>query len=45
MHLGLFTDSVEDLALEAALDLAQRIGVTGIEIATGGVSRQAQVTS
>jgi len=40
MHLGLFTDSVENLTLEAALDLAQRIGVTGIEIATGGVSRR-----
>ena len=39
MHLGLFTDSVEALPLDAALDLAQRIGVTGIEIATGGVSR------
>ena len=39
MHLGLFTDSVEAMPLEAALDLAQRIGVAGIEIATGGVSR------
>src|SRR5436190_11137278 len=39
MHLGLFTDSVETLTLDAALDLGQRIGVTGIEIATGGVSR------
>jgi sugar phosphate isomerase/epimerase len=28
------------MKLEAALDLAQRIGVAGIEIATGGVSRQ-----
>jgi sugar phosphate isomerase/epimerase len=39
MHLGLFTDSVETMTLDAALDLAGRIGVTGIEIATGGVSR------
>jgi sugar phosphate isomerase/epimerase len=39
VYLGLFTDSVEALSLELALDLAARIGVSGIEIATGGVSR------
>jgi sugar phosphate isomerase/epimerase len=35
----MFTDSVETISLEKALDLAARIGVSGIEIATGGVSR------
>ncbi len=38
MELGLYTDSVKHLAFESALDLAARIGATGIEIATGGQS-------
>lgn len=38
MDLGLYTDSVSDLSLEAALDLAAEIGATGIEIAAGGQS-------
>ena len=38
MHLGLYTDSVPQLSLSEALDLAVRIGATGIEIATGGQS-------
>ena len=38
MELGLYTDSVPQLSLEAALDLAASIGATGIEIATGGQS-------
>jgi len=38
LGLGLYTDSVKDLSFEAALDLAARIGATGIEIATGGQS-------
>jgi sugar phosphate isomerase/epimerase len=39
MDLGLFTDSVEALPFEDALDLAVAVGATAIEIATGGVSR------
>ncbi len=39
LELGLYTDSLEDLGLEEALDVAARIGATGIEIATGGQSR------
>ena len=38
MELGLYTDSVEKLSFEAALDLAARIGARGIEIAGGGQS-------
>ncbi len=38
MELGLYTDSVKHLPFEAALDLAARVGATGIEIATGGQS-------
>lgn len=38
MELGLYTDSVKQLSFESALDLAARIGATGIEIATGGQS-------
>jgi sugar phosphate isomerase/epimerase len=38
LELGLYTDSVKELAFEAALDLAARVGATGIEIATGGQS-------
>lgn len=34
----MYTDSVKHLAFESALDLAARIGATGIEIATGGQS-------
>jgi len=38
VELGLYTDSVPGHTLEAALDLAARVGATGIEIATGGQS-------
>jgi len=38
VELGLYTDSVKHLTFDAALDLAARIGATGIEIATGGQS-------
>ena len=38
LELGLYTDSVQDHPFESALDLAARIGATGIEIATGGQS-------
>jgi sugar phosphate isomerase/epimerase len=38
VELGLYTDSVPGHAFEAALDLAARVGATGIEIATGGQS-------
>lgn len=38
MHLGLYTDSVPAMSLPEALDLAVRIGATGIEISTGGQS-------
>jgi sugar phosphate isomerase/epimerase len=38
LELGLYTDSVKDQGFESALDLAARIGATGIEIATGGQS-------
>lgn len=38
LELGLYTDSVRELSFETALDLAARIGATGIEIATGGQS-------
>jgi len=38
MELGLFTDSVDKLSLTEALDLAARIGATGIELAMGGQS-------
>jgi sugar phosphate isomerase/epimerase len=34
----MYTDSVKDRSFESALDLAARIGATGIEIATGGQS-------
>lgn len=38
LELGLYTDSLGHLGLEAALDIAAEIGATGIEIATGGQS-------
>lgn len=38
MELCLYTDSVERLSLEAALDLAAATGCTAIEIAAGGQS-------
>ena len=38
LALGLYTDSLAHLGLEDALDVAARIGATGIEIATGGQS-------
>jgi sugar phosphate isomerase/epimerase len=38
MELGLFTDSVDKLSLTDALDLAAKIGATGIELAMGGQS-------
>ncbi len=38
LELGLYTDSLKDLGFEEALDVAARIGATGIEIATGGQS-------
>lgn len=38
MELGLYTDSLPEHTLEAALDVAARIGATAIEIATGGQS-------
>jgi len=38
VELGLYTDSVKDESFEGALDLAARVGATGIEIATGGQS-------
>jgi len=38
LELGLYTDSLKHLGYEAALDVAARIGATGIEIATGGQS-------
>ena len=38
LELGLYTDSLQHLGFEAALDVAAEIGATGIEIATGGQS-------
>jgi sugar phosphate isomerase/epimerase len=38
MELGLYTDSLPDHTFEGALDVAARVGATGIEIATGGQS-------
>jgi len=38
MELGLHTDSVPELSLEQALDLAADIGATAIELAAGGQS-------
>jgi sugar phosphate isomerase/epimerase len=38
MELGLYTDSLPDHSFEEALDVAARVGATGIEIATGGQS-------
>ena len=38
MHLGLYTDSAPHASLPEALDLAVRIGATGIELSTGGQS-------
>jgi sugar phosphate isomerase/epimerase len=38
MELCLYTDSVPDLTLEQALDLAASVGCASIEIATGGQS-------
>ncbi|MFL5757824.1 MAG: sugar phosphate isomerase/epimerase family protein [Chloroflexota bacterium] len=39
LRLGLYTDSVEFVPLDDALDLAAAIGVHDVEIATGGQSR------
>jgi sugar phosphate isomerase/epimerase len=38
MELGLYTDSLGQMERDAVLDVAARIGATGIEIATGGQS-------
>lgn len=38
MELGLYTDSIERLSFEEALDLAAAVGARGIEIAAGGQS-------
>ena len=38
LELGMYTDSVKHHTFEEALDLAARVGATGIEIATGGQS-------
>jgi sugar phosphate isomerase/epimerase len=38
MELGLYTDSLPHHTFEEALDVAARVGTTGIEIATGGQS-------
>jgi sugar phosphate isomerase/epimerase len=38
VELGLYTDSVKEDSFESALDLAARVGATGIEMATGGQS-------
>lgn len=38
MELGLYTDSLPHHSLEETLDVAARVGATGIEIATGGQS-------
>lgn len=38
MELGLYTDSLPAHSFEEVLDVAARIGATGIEIATGGQS-------
>jgi sugar phosphate isomerase/epimerase len=38
MELGLYTDSLAQLERDAVLDVAARIGATGIEMATGGQS-------
>jgi sugar phosphate isomerase/epimerase len=38
MHLGMYTDSLGHLPLDEALDVAARIGATGIEVAGGGQS-------
>lgn len=39
MELCLYTDSVPDLSLDEALDLAAAVGGTAVEIAAGGQSR------
>jgi sugar phosphate isomerase/epimerase len=39
MDIGLYTDSLSDLPLDAALDIAASAGVQSIEIAVGGQSR------
>lgn len=38
MHLGMYTDSLGHLPFGEALDIAARIGATGIEVAGGGQS-------
>ena len=38
MHLGMYTDSLGHLPFGEALDVAARIGATGIEVAGGGQS-------
>ncbi|MDX6572140.1 MAG: hypothetical protein QOC86_1296, partial [Gaiellales bacterium] len=39
MKLALYTDSVEQLRLERALDVAVEAGVTGVELGVGGQSQ------
>jgi sugar phosphate isomerase/epimerase len=38
MEIGLITDSVSHLPFEAALDLAQQLGLSSVEVATGNWS-------
>ena len=38
MKIGLITDSVSHLPFEAALDLAQHLGLSSVEVATGNWS-------
>lgn len=38
MKIGLFTDSLSDLSLDAALDWARDEGVEAVEIGTGNFS-------
>ena len=35
MKIGLITDSVSHLPFEGALDLAKRLGLSSVEVATG----------
>jgi sugar phosphate isomerase/epimerase len=38
MRIGLITDSVGHLSFDDALDLAQRLGLDSVEVATGNWS-------
>jgi sugar phosphate isomerase/epimerase len=38
MKIGLITDSVSHLPFEGALDLAKRLGLSSVEVATGNWS-------